>query len=631
LTGQLDEIKSATQAFRHAPASEGGGGTGHQLSRTLESARWRAVGNPRTGARRAAGAGHQTTVPRGASGISMTESFQELFEASMHGVDMTPGAIVTGTVIDIDNEWVTINAGLKSEGVIPRGQFLDEDGDFSLAVGDEVRVALESVEDGFGETRLSREKAKRAESWLKLEAAYESDEPVSGQISGKVKGGFTVDLDNIRAFLPGSLLDLRPVRDSQHLEGQQLEFKLIKLDRKRNNVVVSRRAVLESVSSEEREALLERLEEGMFIKGVVKNLTEYGAFVDLGGVDGLLHITDMSWKRIKNPSEIVGVGDELEVKILKYDRSRSRVSLGLKQMGEDPWVAIKKRYPVHTRVPATVTNVTDYGCFAELEEGVEGLVHVSEMDWTNRNIHPSKVVQLGNAIEVMVLDIDEERRRISLGIKQCHQNPWQRFAEEHKKGDRIAGAIKSITDFGIFIGLEGNIDGLVHLSDISWDESGEQAVRRFSKGQEIETVILSIDSERERISLGIKQLGDDPFADYIAANRAGSIVKGTVVSVEAKAAVVALGEDMTGVLKASEIKREKVKDARQELQEGAEIEVKILGVDRKQRALNLSIKAIELDREREAVEQHKSQEAAEVSPGTIGDLIKAQMNKGSED
>lgn len=561
----------------------------------------------------------------------MTESFQELFEASMHGVDMTPGAIVTGTVIDIDNEWVTVNAGLKSEGVIPRGQFLDEEGDFSLTVGDEVRVALETVEDGFGETRLSREKAKRAESWLKLEAAYESDEPVSGQISGKVKGGFTVDLNNIRAFLPGSLLDLRPVRDSQHLEGQQLEFKLIKLDRKRNNVVVSRRAVLESVSSEEREALLERLEEGMFIKGVVKNLTEYGAFVDLGGVDGLLHITDMSWKRIKNPSEIVSVGDELEVKILKYDRSRSRVSLGLKQMGEDPWVAIKKRYPVHTRVPATVTNVTDYGCFAELEEGVEGLVHVSEMDWTNRNIHPSKVVQLGNEIEVMVLDIDEERRRISLGIKQCHQNPWQRFAEAHKKGDRIAGAIKSITDFGIFIGLEGNIDGLVHLSDISWDESGEQAVRRFSKGQQLETVILSIDSERERISLGIKQLGDDPFADYIAANRTGSIVKGTVVSVEAKAAVVALGEDMTGVLKASEIKREKVKDARQELQEGAEIEVKILGVDRKQRALNLSIKAIELDQEREAVEQHKSQEAAEVSPGTIGDLIKAQMHKGSKD
>ena len=561
----------------------------------------------------------------------MSESFQELFEESLHHIDMTPGAIVTGTVVEIDNEWVTVNAGLKSEGVIPRGQFLNEDGDFGLSVGDEVRVALETVEDGFGETRLSREKAKRAESWLKLEAAYESDDPVSGFISGKVKGGFTVDLDNIRAFLPGSLLDVRPVRDSQHLEGQQLEFKLIKLDRKRNNVVVSRRAVLESVSSEEREALLERLEEGMFIKGVVKNLTEYGAFVDLGGVDGLLHITDMSWKRIKNPSEIVSVGDELEVKILKYDRSRSRVSLGLKQMGEDPWVAIKKRYPVHTRVPATVTNVTDYGCFAELEEGVEGLVHVSEMDWTNRNIHPSKVVQLGDEIDVMVLDIDEERRRISLGIKQCHQNPWERFAEVHKKGDRITGAIKSITDFGIFIGLEGNIDGLVHLSDISWDESGEVAVRRFSKGQQLETVILSIDPERERISLGVKQLGDDPFAGYVSANRVGSIVKGTVVSVEAKAAVISLGEDMEGLLKASEIKREKVKDARQELQEGAEVEVKITGIDRKHRALNLSIKAIELDQEREAVEQHKSQEAADVSPGTIGGLIKAQMKKGSKD
>ncbi len=559
----------------------------------------------------------------------MAESFQELFEESLHNIDMTPGAIVTGTVVEIDTEWVTVNAGLKSEGIIPRNQFVDEEGDFSLSVGDEVRVALETVEDGFGETRLSREKAKRAESWLKLEAAHESDEPVSGFISGKVKGGFTVDLNNIRAFLPGSLLDVRPVRDSQHLEGQQLEFKLIKLDRKRNNVVVSRRAVLESVSSEEREALLERLEEGMFIKGVVKNLTEYGAFVDLGGVDGLLHITDMSWKRIKNPSEIVNVGDELEVKILKYDRSRSRVSLGLKQMGEDPWVAIKKRYPMHTRVPAVVTNVTDYGCFAELEEGVEGLVHVSEMDWTNRNIHPSKVVQLGDEVDVMVLDIDEERRRISLGIKQCHQNPWERFAEAHGKGDRISGAIKSITDFGIFIGLEGNIDGLVHLSDISWDESGEEAVRRFSKGQQIETVILSIDPERERISLGIKQLGDDPFADYISANRPGTIVKGTVVSVEARAAVIALGEDMEGLLKASEIKREKIKDARQELQEGAEVEVKIVGVDRKNRVLNLSIKAIELDQEREAVKQHKNQEAGEVSPGTIGGLIKAQLKKGS--
>lgn len=558
----------------------------------------------------------------------MAESFKELFEESLHNIDMTPGAIVTGTIVDIDTDWVTVNAGLKSEGVIPRSQFIDEDGAFSLSVGDEVKVALETVEDGFGETRLSREKAKRAESWLQLEAAYEKDEPVKGVINGKVKGGFTVDLNNIRAFLPGSLLDVRPIRDSQHLEGQNLEFKLIKLDRKRNNVVVSRRAVLESVSSEEREALLEKLEEGMFIKGVVKNLTEYGAFVDLGGVDGLLHITDMSWKRIKNPSEIVNVGDELEVKILKYDRTRSRVSLGLKQMGEDPWVAIKKRYPMHTRVQAVVTNVTDYGCFAELEEGVEGLVHVSEMDWTNRNIHPSKVVQLGDEVEVMVLDIDEERRRISLGIKQCHQNPWERFAEEHNKGDRIAGAIKSITDFGIFIGLKGSIDGLVHLSDISWDESGEDAVRRFSKGQEIETVILSIDPERERISLGIKQLSDDPFSNYISANSVGSIVKGSVIAVEAKGAKIALDDEMEGILKASEIKREKIKDARGELNEGDEVEVKIIGVDRKHRALNLSIKAIEIDQEREAIKQHKSQEAEEVSPGTIGGLIKEQMKKG---
>ncbi len=559
----------------------------------------------------------------------MAESFKDLFEASLENIEMTPGAIVTGTIVDIDADWVTVNAGLKSEGVVPRGQFLDEDGDFTLSVGDEVKVALESVEDGFGETRLSREKAKRAESWLKLEAAHERDEPVGGVISGKVKGGFTVDLNNIRAFLPGSLLDVRPVRDSQHLEGQQLEFKLIKLDRKRNNVVVSRRAVLESVSSEEREALLEKLEEGMFIKGVVKNLTEYGAFVDLGGVDGLLHITDMSWKRIKNPSEIVSVGQELEVKILKYDRARSRVSLGLKQMGEDPWVAIKKRYPAHTRVQAVVTNVTDYGCFAELEEGVEGLVHVSEMDWTNRNVHPSKVVQLGDDVEVMVLDIDEDRRRISLGIKQCHQNPWERFAENHSKGDRVSGAVKSITDFGIFIGLEGNIDGLVHLSDISWDESGEEAVRRFSKGQQIETVIMSIDPERERISLSIKQLGEDPFADYIAANGIGSIVTGTVASVDTRAAIIALEGDVEGVLRASEIKREKVQDARAELKEGDQIEVKLVSVGRKNRVLNLSVKAIEMDRERTAVKEHQSQEALEVSPGTIGGLIKEQMKRDS--
>jgi len=440
----------------------------------------------------------------------MSENFAELFEESLNTIDMTPGAIVSGIIIDIDSDWVTVHAGLKSEGVIPREEFLDEQGNFSLEIGEEVKVALESVEDGFGATKLSREKAKRAESWMELEAAHEKNDIVTGIINGKVKGGFTVDLNNIRAFLPGSLVDVRPVRDTLHLEGQLLEFRLIKLDRKRNNVVVSRRAVLESVSTEERDALLEKLQEGMSVKGIVKNLTDYGAFVDLGGVDGLLHITDMSWKRIKHPNEIVNVGDEIDVKVLKYDRDRNRVSLGLKQLGEDPWVAIKGRYPENTRVKAIVTNLTDYGCFAELEEGVEGLVHVSEMDWTNKNIHPSKVVQLGDEVDVMVLDIDEERRRISLGIKQCFQNPWDGFAENFKKGDKISGSIKSITDFGIFIGLDGNIDGLVHLSDISWDEAGEEAVREYKKGDEIETVILSIDPERERISLGVKQLEDDP-------------------------------------------------------------------------------------------------------------------------
>ncbi len=423
----------------------------------------------------------------------MSESFAELFEESLKTIDMKPGSIVTGVVIDIDSDWVTVHAGLKSEGVIPRDQFVTEGGEFSLQVGDEVQVALESVEDGFGETRLSREKAKRAEAWTALEAAYEAEETVTGIINGKVKGGFTVDINSIRAFLPGSLVDVRPVRDTAHLEGKELEFKVIKLDQKRNNVVVSRRAVLESVNSEEREALLESLQEGMVVKGIVKNLTDYGAFVDLGGIDGLLHITDMAWKRIKHPSEIVNVGDEIDVRILKFDRERNRVSLGLKQLGEDPWVAIKTRYPENSRVKAKVTNLTDYGCFAEIEEGVEGLVHVSEMDWTNKNIHPSKVVQVGDEVEVMILDIDEERRRISLGIKQCQQNPWDAFGSQFTKGDKISGAIKSITDFGIFIGLDGNIDGLVHLSDISWNESGEDAVRKFKKGDEIETVILSID------------------------------------------------------------------------------------------------------------------------------------------
>jgi small subunit ribosomal protein S1 len=557
----------------------------------------------------------------------MSESFADLFEQSLNEIDMTPGAIVTGTVIDIDSDWVTVHAGLKSEGVIPRNQFLDEQGNLPLAIGDEVKVALETVEDGFGETRLSREKAKRAESWMELEAAYEKNDIVTGVINGKVKGGFTVDLNNIRAFLPGSLVDVRPVRDTLHLEGQELEFRLIKLDRKRNNVVVSRRAVLESVSTEERDALLEKLQEGISVKGIVKNLTDYGAFVDLGGVDGLLHITDMSWKRIKHPSEIVNVGDEIDVKVLKYDRDRNRVSLGLKQLGEDPWVAIKQRYPENTRVKAVVTNLTDYGCFAELEEGVEGLVHVSEMDWTNKNIHPSKVVNLGDEIDVMILDIDEERRRISLGIKQCFQNPWDGFAENFNKGDKISGSIKSITDFGIFIGLDGNIDGLVHLSDISWDETGEEAVRNYKKGDEIETVILSIDPERERISLGIKQLEDDPFMNYASEFEKGSIVKGTVTSVDAKSATLSLGEGIEGVLRASEISRDKVEDARNALKEGDEIEVKIVSVDRKNRVLSLSVKAIEIDDEKAAIQEHKNQEAADVSPGTIGDLIKAEMDK----
>jgi small subunit ribosomal protein S1 len=557
----------------------------------------------------------------------MSENFADLFEQSLNEIDMTPGAIVTGTVIDIDTDWVTVHAGLKSEGVIPRIQFLDEQGNLSLEVGDEVKVALETVEDGFGETRLSREKAKRAESWMELEAAYEKNDIVTGVINGKVKGGFTVDLNNIRAFLPGSLVDVRPVRDTLHLEGQELEFRLIKLDQKRNNVVVSRRAVLESVSTEERDALLEKLQEGMSVKGIVKNLTDYGAFVDLGGVDGLLHITDMSWKRIKHPSEIVNVGDEIDVKVLKYDRERNRVSLGLKQLGEDPWQAIKQRYPENTQVKAVVTNLTDYGCFAELEEGVEGLVHVSEMDWTNKNIHPSKVVQLGDEVEVMVLDIDEERRRISLGIKQCFQNPWDGFAENFKKGDKISGNIKSITDFGIFIGLDGNIDGLVHLSDISWDEAGEEAVRNFTKGDEIETVILSIDPERERISLGVKQLEDDPFMSYVSEFEKGSIVKGNISAIEAKSATITLREGVEGTLRASEISRDKIDDARNAINEGDEIEVKIVSVDRKSRMISLSVKAIEIDDEKAAIQDHKGQDVSDVSPGTIGDLIKAEMDK----
>jgi small subunit ribosomal protein S1 len=556
----------------------------------------------------------------------MSESFAELFEESLKTVDMEPGSIVTGVVIDIDNEWVTVHAGLKSEGVIPRAQFVDAAGECNLVIGDEVQVALESVEDGFGETKLSREKAKRAEAWKDLEAAHEADDVVTGIINGKVKGGFTVDINTIRAFLPGSLVDVRPVRETTHLEGKELEFKVIKLDQKRNNVVVSRRAVMEAANSVERDALLESLQEGMSVKGIVKNLTDYGAFVDLGGVDGLLHITDMAWKRIKHPSEIVEVGQEIDVKILKFDRERNRVSLGLKQLGEDPWVEITGRYPEGSRVKARITNLTDYGCFAELEEGVEGLVHVSEMDWTNKNVHPSKIVQLGDEVEVMVLDIDEERRRISLGIKQCQQNPWDAFAGKCAKGDKISGNIKSITDFGIFIGLEGNIDGLVHLSDISWNETGEEAVRNYKKGDEIETVILSIDPERERISLGIKQLEDDPFSNYVAENDRGAIVTGEVTEVDAKAVVIKLAEEVEGVLKASDISRERVEDARNSFKVGDSVEAKIISVDRKNRGLALSIKAKDHDDEKEAVKSLKDQEE-NTSPGTIGDLIKAQMGE----
>ncbi len=555
----------------------------------------------------------------------MSESFAELFEESLKSVDMKPGSIVTGLIVEITNDWVTVHAGLKSEGVIPRSQFLSDNGEFDLNVGDEVQVALEAVEDGWGETRLSREKAKRAESWIELEGAYEAGEVVKGIINGKVKGGFTVDVNSIRAFLPGSLVDVRPVRDTAHLEGKELDFKVIKLDQKRNNVVVSRRAVLEAENSAEREALLAELAEGSEIKGIVKNLTDYGAFVDLGGVDGLLHITDMAWKRIKHPSEIVNVGDEINVKVLKFDRERNRVSLGLKQLGEDPWQAITDRYPEGAKVTARVTNLTDYGCFAELEEGVEGLVHVSEMDWTNKNIHPSKVVQLGDEVGVMILDIDEERRRISLGIKQCNTNPWEDFSGNFNKGDKVTGKIKSITDFGIFIGLEGGIDGLVHLSDISWNETGEDAVREYKKGDEINTVILSIDPERERISLGVKQLESDPFLEFAAENDKGTIVTGTVKEVDAKGAVIELADNVEATLKASEISAERVEDARNVLNEGDSVEAKIVAVDRKNRTISLSVKSKDTDETKTALKKVRETEQETAGPTTIGDLIKQQL------
>ncbi len=558
----------------------------------------------------------------------MSENFQELFEESLKTVEMNPGAIITGVIIDIDKDWVTVHAGLKSEGVIPVDQFFNDRGAVEVVVGDEVQVALEAVEDGFGATRLSREKARRAESWLDLEAAHKSDETVIGIISGKVKGGFTVDVRGLRAFLPGSLVDVRPLREITHLEGKDLEFKVIKLDPKRNNVVVSRRAVMESANSAERDALLQNLEEGVSIKGVIKNLTDYGAFVDLGGIDGLLHITDMSWKRIKHPSEMINVGDEIDVKVLKFDRERNRVSLGMKQMGEDPWGDIKGRYPEGARATAKITNLTDYGCFAELEDGVEGLVHVSEMDWTNKNVHPSKIVQLGDEVEVMVLDIDEERRRISLGIKQCYPNPWDEFASSMEKGKKISGKIKSITDFGIFIGLDGGIDGLVHLSDISWTDSGEEAVRNFKKGEEVDTVVLSIDAERERISLGIKQLLDDPFSGYVESNDKGTVVVGTVKEVDQKGVTLQLAEHVLGFMKVAEMSRDRVDDARLLTAIGEEIEAKIILIDHKNRTINLSIKAKDMSEEKAAIRAHrKSEPEVSNAPTTIGDLIKAQMDK----
>lgn len=553
----------------------------------------------------------------------MTESFAQLFEESLKEIETRPGSIVRGVVVAIDKDVVLVDAGLKSESAIPAEQFKNAQGELEIQVGDEVDVALDAVEDGFGETLLSREKAKRHEAWITLEKAYEDAETVTGVINGKVKGGFTVELNGIRAFLPGSLVDVRPVRDTLHLEGKELEFKVIKLDQKRNNVVVSRRAVIESENSAERDQLLENLQEGMEVKGIVKNLTDYGAFVDLGGVDGLLHITDMAWKRVKHPSEIVNVGDEITVKVLKFDRERTRVSLGLKQLGEDPWVAIAKRYPEGTKLTGRVTNLTDYGCFVEIEEGVEGLVHVSEMDWTNKNIHPSKVVNVGDVVEVMVLDIDEERRRISLGLKQCKSNPWQQFAETHNKGDRVEGKIKSITDFGIFIGLDGGIDGLVHLSDISWNVAGEEAVREYKKGDEIAAVVLQVDAERERISLGVKQLAEDPFNNYVALNKKGAIVVGKVTAVDAKGATVELADGVEGHLRASEASRDRVEDATLVLSVGDEVEAKFTGVDRKNRVVSLSVRAKDEAEEKDAIATVNKQEDANFSNNAMAEAFKA--------
>ncbi len=553
----------------------------------------------------------------------MTESFAELFEQSIASQRIRPGTILNGLIVEVGQDYVIVNVGLKSEAVIPSDQFKNEKGEIEVAVGETVEVALDSVEDGSGETRLSREKAKRARTWTRLETAFEKQEVVIGIITGRVKGGFTVEIDNVRAFLPGSLVDVRPVRDPSYLENKPLEFKVIKLDQKRNNVVVSRRAVVEQEYSAERSALLDNLQEGAAVKGVVKNLTDYGAFVDLGGIDGLLHITDMAWKRVKHPSEVVKVGEEIDVRILKFDRERQRVSLGLKQLGADPWQNIARRYPANTRLFGKVTNIADYGCFVEIEEGVEGLVHVSEMDWTNKNVNPAKVVHVGQEVEVMVLDIDEERRRISLGVKQCKTNPWKEFAENYNRGDKVSGQIKSITDFGIFIGLAGGIDGLVHLSDISWDLPGEEAVRSYQKGQQVDAMVLSIDPERERISLGIKQLAKDPFSAYIAEHPKGSIVHGVVREVDAKGAIIDLGNGVDGQLRASELSRDRVEDARLLLKVGEEVEAKFTGVDRKGRTISLSIKAKDIHEEQEAMQNYRTDSPTGTS---LGDLLKEQIS-----
>ena len=556
----------------------------------------------------------------------MSESFAELFEESLNSTPMQTGKIVSGMVVSVSSDVVMVNAGLKSEGAIPAEEFQNEKGEVTVVVGDIVDVALETLEDGFGATQLSREKAKAAEAWIKLEHAFEANETVIGVMTGKVKGGFTVELENVRAFLPGSLVDVRPIRDTTHLEGKELEFKLIKLDRPRNNIVVSRRAIMEAENSVERDALLEELEEGKNVKGVVKNLTDYGAFVDLGGIDGLLHITDMAWKRVKHPSEVVAIGDEIEVQVLKFDKERERVSLGLKQMGDDPWKDIANRYPNSSRIQGKVTNIADYGCFVEIEDGVEGLVHMSGMDWTNKNVHPSKLVQLGDEVGVMVLDIDADRRRISLGMKQCQSNPWEEFSMTHNKGDKVSGSIKSITDFGIFIGLDGGIDGLIHLSDITWEDENEEVVRDFKKGDDLEAVVLAIDPERERISLGVKQLQDDPFSEYMSQNPRGTVVTGKVTEVDVRGATIDLAEGVYGYIRAADISRERTDDASKVLSVGDEVEAKFTGTSRKDRTLTLSIKAKDSQDETEAVKEYSSA-SNDGSNTTLGDLLKEQMDQ----